>query len=110
MEGSLPVQSQFTVGISVEGKGDRLVVRAEDALIAALLAGRLGGAGLDVFSVEPLPAGHKFGGLPNVLLTPHVAGATAQSKRNILVNSITNVARVARGEAPKFVVSNPRPR
>jgi hypothetical protein len=30
------VQSQFTVGISVEGKGDRLVVRAEDALIAAL--------------------------------------------------------------------------
>ena len=36
MEGSLPVQSQFTVGISVEGKGDRLVVRAEDALIAAL--------------------------------------------------------------------------
>jgi len=36
MEGSLPVQSQFTVGISVEGKGDRLVFRAEDALIAAL--------------------------------------------------------------------------
>ena len=36
MEGSLPVQSQFTVGISVEGKGDRLMVRAEDALIAAL--------------------------------------------------------------------------
>lgn len=35
-KGSLPVQSQFTVGISVEGKGDRLVVRAEDALIAAL--------------------------------------------------------------------------
>jgi D-3-phosphoglycerate dehydrogenase len=82
----------------------------EDALIAALLAGRLGGAGLDVFSVEPLPAGHKFGGLPNVLMTPHVAGATAQSKRNILVNSITNVARVARGEAPEFVVSDPRPR
>ena len=33
---SIGVQSQFTVGISVEGKGDRLVVRAEDALIAAL--------------------------------------------------------------------------
>jgi len=35
-KGSVAVQSQFTVGISVEGKGDRLVVRAEDALIAAL--------------------------------------------------------------------------
>ena len=35
-KGSVTVQSQFTVGISVEGKGDRLVVRAEDALIAAL--------------------------------------------------------------------------
>jgi hypothetical protein len=33
---SIGVQSQFTVGISLEGKGDRLVVRAEDALIAAL--------------------------------------------------------------------------
>jgi len=33
---SIGVQSQFTVGISVDGKGDRLVVRAEDALIAAL--------------------------------------------------------------------------
>jgi D-3-phosphoglycerate dehydrogenase len=82
----------------------------EDALIGALLAGRLGGAGLDVFSVEPLPPAHKFSGLPNVLLTPHVAGATAQSKRNILVNSITNVARVVRGEAPDFVVNDPKPR
>jgi hypothetical protein len=35
-KGSNSVQSQFTVGISVEGKGDRIVVRAEDALIAAL--------------------------------------------------------------------------
>ena len=34
--GSIGVQSQFTVGITVEGKGDRLVVKAEDALIAAL--------------------------------------------------------------------------
>jgi hypothetical protein len=36
MEGCSLVQSQFTVGISVEGKGDRIVVRAEDALVAAL--------------------------------------------------------------------------
>jgi hypothetical protein len=35
-KGASSLQSQFTVGISIEGKGDRLVVRAEDALIAAL--------------------------------------------------------------------------
>jgi phosphoglycerate dehydrogenase-like enzyme len=101
--GSLPAGA-IVVNVS---RGD---IVDEDALAAALAAGRLGGAGLDVFSTEPLPAGHMFAGLPNVLLTPHVAGATAQSKRNILVNSITNVARVCRGEAPEFVVNKPRPR
>jgi D-3-phosphoglycerate dehydrogenase len=79
----------------------------ERALADALRSGRLGGAALDVFSVEPLPVGHDLGSLPNVLLTPHIAGATAQSKRNILMNSITNVARVLRGEAPLYVVNHP---
>ena len=79
----------------------------EDALVEALQAGRLGGAALDVFSVEPLPPGHRLAALPNVLLTPHVAGVTANGKRNILLNSIGNVARVARGEAPLWVVNNP---
>lgn len=77
----------------------------EAALREALLAGRLGGAALDVFTAEPLPEGHPFRDLPNVILTPHIAGATAGSKRNILLNSLGNIARVLQGEDPQFVVN-----
>jgi phosphoglycerate dehydrogenase-like enzyme len=47
----------------------------EPALIEALQAGKLAGAGLDVTVTEPLPTGHPFWKMPNVLLTPHVGGA-----------------------------------
>jgi phosphoglycerate dehydrogenase-like enzyme len=47
----------------------------EPALIDALRAGRIAGAGLDVTWTEPLPADHPFWAMPNVLLTPHVGGA-----------------------------------
>ncbi|MFZ4072160.1 MAG: 2-hydroxyacid dehydrogenase [Caulobacterales bacterium] len=50
----------------------------EDALIAALKSGRLGGAGLDVFAQEPTPAA-RWADVSNVTLTPHVAGATRES-------------------------------
>lgn len=57
------------------GRGALVV---EDALVGALRAGRLRGAALDVFAREPLPAGHPFWTLPNVLITPHVASYTAR--------------------------------
>ncbi|HEV2570785.1 MAG TPA: D-2-hydroxyacid dehydrogenase [Beijerinckiaceae bacterium] len=47
----------------------------EPALIEALKAGRIAGAGLDVMETEPLPSGHPLWSMENVLLTPHVAGA-----------------------------------
>jgi phosphoglycerate dehydrogenase-like enzyme len=47
----------------------------EPALIEALQAGKLAGAGLDVAVTEPLPADHPFWTMPNVLITPHIAGA-----------------------------------
>jgi glyoxylate/hydroxypyruvate reductase A len=48
----------------------------ETALIDALRSGQIGGATLDVFCVEPLPADHPFWGMENVLITPHLASIT----------------------------------
>jgi (S)-sulfolactate dehydrogenase len=60
----------------------------EAALIAALQAGRLAGAALDVFEHEPLDAesGAVFRGVPNLILTPHIAGVTTEA--NIRVSAL----------------------
>ncbi len=58
----------------------------EAAVAAALRAGTLGGAALDVFDYEPLPAGSPLAGCPNLLLTPHIAGLTLES--NVRVSSM----------------------
>jgi len=64
----------------------------EDALVAALRSGSLGGAALDVFETEPLDStrGARFSGVPNLLLTPHIAGVTEQS--NVRVSIVTAAA------------------
>ena len=61
----------------------------ESALVEALKASRLAGAALDVFETEPLTAaaGARFQGVPNLLLTPHIAGVTDES--NIRVSTVT---------------------
>jgi len=55
----------------------------EVALAAALRAGHLGGAAIDVFAHEPLPASPHFADCPNLLLTPHVAGVTAEANERV---------------------------
>lgn len=55
----------------------------EAALAEALRSGHLAGAALDVFEAEPLPAGSPLAGCPNLLLTPHVAGVTAEANTRV---------------------------
>jgi len=62
----------------------------EDDLVAALESGKVGGAALDVFAVEPLPADHPFREQPNLILTPHLGASTeeAQEKCGIEVAEV----------------------
>ncbi len=55
----------------------------EVALAQSLRAGHLGGAAMDVFAAEPLPASPHFDGCPNLILTPHVAGVSAESNERV---------------------------
>jgi (S)-sulfolactate dehydrogenase len=55
----------------------------EAALASALRESRLAGAALDVFEAEPLPAGSALVGAPRLLLTPHIAGVTAESNQRV---------------------------
>jgi glyoxylate/hydroxypyruvate reductase A len=61
----------------------------EDALIAALSSGRLGGACLDVFATEPLPASSPLWGMPNVIISPHSA-ATVATENGLLTDLFTD--------------------
>jgi phosphoglycerate dehydrogenase-like enzyme len=63
----------------------------EQALISALRGGRIAGAALDVYDIEPLPANHPFLQLENVLLTPHLGYSTVSGIRNFMVQSLANL-------------------
>jgi phosphoglycerate dehydrogenase-like enzyme len=77
------------------GRGAIVVL---DDLAAALRAGRLAGAALDVYEVEPLPADHALWDFPNVILTPHTAGYSPVIAARHLATLVENVGRFARGE------------
>jgi phosphoglycerate dehydrogenase-like enzyme len=72
----------------------------QDALVEALRARRIAGAGLDVFTPEPLEPGHPLTTLDNVVLTPHVGAGTLDAFRTKMRFALGNVARVAAGEPP----------
>jgi phosphoglycerate dehydrogenase-like enzyme len=82
----------------------------ESDLVDALRARRLAGAGLDVFTDEPPPAGHPFFALDNVVLTPHSAGTDHQSRLDMAESAARSVVELLHGGWPGEAVVNPEVR
>jgi lactate dehydrogenase-like 2-hydroxyacid dehydrogenase len=76
-----------------------------DALIQALAAGRIAGAGLDVFHDEPIQPDDPLLGLATTVLSPHHAGQTAEVRRDGLMRTVENIANFLNG-SPTNVVSS----
>jgi len=75
-------------------------IHDEKALEAALTSGRLLGAGLDVWDIEPPPTDHPLLQMDNVLASPHTAGITFESRRNIAKIAAEQLIAIRNGEKP----------
>jgi D-3-phosphoglycerate dehydrogenase len=98
-------QSQFDLmkpGVILINTARGAIVH-EASLVAALSQGRIAGAGLDVFTTEPLPREHPLIGLGNVVMTPHCAGITPEALEAGLAMAVANIWAFLNG-APQRVV------
>jgi phosphoglycerate dehydrogenase-like enzyme len=92
--------------------GSFLVNTARGALVvetdlrAALESKHLAGAGLDVFEQEPVPAGNALAQLPNVVLTPHLAGVDTRSRTEMALQAAESIIALSRGHWPDGKVVN----
>jgi D-3-phosphoglycerate dehydrogenase len=77
----------------------------ETALIAALQSGHLAGAALDTYAVEPLAADSPLRRLPNVVLSPHVAGQTKDAVVKVGLSAAKAILDELAGRRPDFVVN-----
>ena len=80
----------------------------ELALLDALRENKIGGAGLDVFEIEPLPLKHAYRSLPNVLATPHIGFVTKENMEQFFNTSLANLQAFL-NHAPINVISGERP-
>jgi len=78
----------------------------EVALEAALKAGKLGGAGIDVFAREPAAVDHPLLKLPNVVVAPHVAGVTRESVDRMAIATVRNILSMLDGKPIRENVIN----
>lgn len=74
------------------------------ALLDALQSGHLGGAGVDVWWDEPADPADPLLALPQVIVSPHIAGDTREVEQRLAELTTDNVRRIARGESPRYVV------
>lgn len=74
----------------------------EKDLLRSLKKGRIGGAGLDVYSLEPLDKNSPFLKLDNVVLTPHIAGLTFESFNQMFIQAFRNISLFNKGELEKI--------
>ncbi len=79
-----------------------------ESLTAALLAGEIAGAALDVFEIEPLPVENPLWQFENVILTPHIAAASRHIAERHLATLVENVRRFAAGDEPTNLVDKRR--
>jgi phosphoglycerate dehydrogenase-like enzyme len=80
----------------------------EPALVEALKANRIAGAGLDVFVKEPVSKDNPLFALPNVVVTPHIAGSAEELREPTIQHMLRNIALAASGqELPKADVVLP---
>ncbi len=102
MIGKAQIEAMKSTAVIVNvGRGQ---VIDEAALIAALESNRIRGAGLDVFTTEPLPVGHPFYRLKNVLLSPHCADHTPGWLDRAVEFFLANFDRFRKGEPLQNVV------
>jgi D-3-phosphoglycerate dehydrogenase len=79
----------------------------EAALLAALDEGRLGGAGIDVYSREPVAADDPLPRHPRVVATPHLGASTVEAQANVAAQVATDVLAVLEGRPAQFAVNAP---
>jgi D-3-phosphoglycerate dehydrogenase len=89
----------------------------ESAVADALISGKLGGAGVDVLNAENTDMITPFkcntfpvADLPNLIVTPHVAGQTNESLIRVGMSAFDAIAAVLNGDAPKHPVNSPAPK
>lgn len=77
----------------------------EEALVAVLTSGAIGGAAMDVFAQEPPPCDHPLFSLPNVILSPHVAGVTEAGMKGMALDVAAVIETVCAGGKPATLLN-----
>lgn len=82
----------------------------QEALIAALRDGKIAGAGLDVFDIEPLPSHHPFRTLPNVLATPHLGYVSVANYQVYFAEAVEDIAAFLAGTPVRVITTSDKAR